>query len=515
MDRLTPAISYGLRPLVGAVLLGMLCVTFPGAAAPTKQPESEKRYYVIEDIPTPEGVVFEAAGLARMEGDRLAVSTRRGDVYFADDVFGPVDDIKFTRFATGLDEPLTVVWKDGWLYAAEHTQIVRLKDEDGDGVADVYDMFNDEWPTTANYHEYNFLAPPDKDGNMWAVLCLTGSGKSPVYLRGWAVRITPDGKLLPSVAGIRSPGGIGYDARGELFYNDNQGLWNGSSSLKHLKLGSHAGNPTGNKWYEQASADLAAKGVEDTLGPDPGWPEEKQSLVEDERARNPRYLPPAVVLPHGTVGNSPTGIVYDNSEGKFGPFADQVFVGEITHSQVQRIFLEEVNGVQQGAVFHFVSGFRSGPVGVLMAEEGFLFTGETDRGWGSRGGSPFAFERVRWTGEVPFEVHEMRIEPDGFTLTFTKPVDPGSAADPGSYAMKSWTYWYQAKYGSPEINHTDQTVTAAVVADDGKSVRLTVDGVVKGHVHELKLDGVRAAQDPDAGLWHPVAYYTVNEVPVE
>ncbi|MEM9418077.1 MAG: hypothetical protein AAGA25_03340 [Planctomycetota bacterium] len=510
MDRLTPLT----RTLTAAgVALASIAAVAPNTSA--KQPESEKKYYVIEDIPTPEGVVFEAAGFARLEGDRLAASTRRGDVYFVDNIFGPVEDFEFTRFATGLDEPLTVVWKDDWLYAAEHTQIVRMHDEDGDGVADVYDTFNNEWPTTDNYHEYNFMSPPDKDGNMWAVLCLTGSGASPVYLRGWAVRITPDGQLLPSVGGIRSPGGIGFDATGEVFYTDNQGLWNGTSSLKHLKLGSHAGNPTGNTWYKQAKEDLAAKGVEDYLGPDPGWPEQEQTLTEDERKRNPRYLPPAVIFPHGKVGNSPTGIVYDNSDGKFGPFAGQMFVGEITHSQVQRVFLEEINGVQQGAVFHFVSGFRSGPVGVMMAEEGFIFTGETDRGWGSRGGSPFAFERIRWTGEVPFEVHEMQIEPDGFTLTFTKPVDPETAGDTASYQMQSWTYWYQAAYGSPEINHAEQTITSATVAEDGMSVRLVVEGIVKGDVHELKMEGVRSAESKDEGLWHPLGYYTVNEIPAE
>ncbi|MEM0914814.1 MAG: hypothetical protein AAGK09_09420 [Planctomycetota bacterium] len=510
MDRSTDA---GLGRTLAARLLTALAVIATATAASAQQPESERKYYVIEDIPTPEGVVFEAGAMTMMSDDRMAVATRRGDIYLVDHLFGPVDDVTFTEFATGLDEPLGLVWKDDWLYASEHTQLVRLKDEDGDGVADIYETFNDEWGSTPDYHEYNFLAPPDKDGNMWAVLCLTYSSSSPAYMRGWAVRITPEGEMLPSVAGIRSPGGVGYDANGELFYNDNQGLWNGTNHLKHLKLGSHAGNHSGNKWYDKAKADLVAKGYEDYLGDDPGFPEAEQTRNEDERKRNPRFVPPTIAYPFNLMGRSPTGIVWDNSEGKFGPFAGQMFVGEITHSQVNRIFLEEVNGVMQGAVFHFVSGFKSGPVGVVMTEEGYMFVGQTNRGWGSRGNQPYGFERVRWTGEVPFEVHEMRIEPDGFTLTFTEPVDPATAGDPASYAMKSWTYWYQAGYGSPEIDHTDQTITAAEVADDGMSVRLTVEGVVQGHLHELKMEGVRSAEDPEAGLWHPVGYYTVNEIP--
>ena len=169
-----------------------------------------------------------------------------------------------------------------------------------------------------------------------------------------------------------------------------------------------------------------------------------------------------------------------------------MLVGEVTHSMVHRIFLEEVNGVQQGACFPFLHGFMSGPVALEFAEEGFLFAGQTDRGWGSRGGNPFGFQRVKWTGETPFEVHEMRVTPDGWELTFTQPVDPATAGDVASYNVKSWIYWLQSKYGSEEIEHTDQTVTAAVVADDGMSVRLTVDGRVKGHLHQIDMEGVRS-----------------------
>jgi len=43
---------------------------------------------------------------------------------------------------------------------------------------------------------------------------------------------------------------------------------------------------------------------------------------------------------------------------------------------------------------------------------------------------------------------------------------------------------------------------------DGQSVKLVVDGLQEGHVHELHAEGVRSA----AGLplLHPEAYYTLN-----
>jgi len=115
--------------------------------------------------------------------------------------------------------------------------------------------------------------------------------------------------------------------------------------------------------------------------------------------------------------------------GKFGPFTKQLFVGDQTHSTVMRVFLEKVNGRYQGACFPFRKGFGSGNVPVRFAADGSLIVGGTNRGWGSTGPHPFALERLAWTGKTPFEIHEMRARPDGFELTFTRPVDKAAAAE--------------------------------------------------------------------------------------
>ena len=116
-----------------------------------------------------------------------------------------------------------------------------------------------------------------------------------------------------------------------------------------------------------------------------------------------------------------------------------------------------------------------------------------------------------WTGKVPFEVHEMRAKSDGFELTFTHPVDPDSVQNIESYKLTTYTYIFQASYGSPEVDHTTPTITNVTVADDGKSARLYIDGLQRGHVHELHLDGVRSAKNRP--LLHQQAYYTLNNIP--
>jgi hypothetical protein len=232
-----------------------------------------------------------------------------------------------------------------------------------------------------------------------------------------------------------------------------------------------------------------------------------------ERGRIKELVPPAIYMVHGPgkIGNSSSAIVCDLSKGKFGPFQKQLFVTDQSHSSISRIYLENVNGVKQGAVFPFLKGLSSGPIGARMDDEGNFFVGGSDRGWGARGGHPHAFERVNWTGQVPFEVHEMRAKPDGFELSFTQPVDSVSAGDVKSYSMRGFTYIYQSSYGSPEVDHTTPTVKSATIGGDGKSVRLVVDGLSKGHIHELHLDGVKSKDGK--GLLHPVGYYTLNEIP--
>ncbi len=53
--------------------------------------------------------------------------------------------------------------------------------------------------------------------------------------------------------------------------------------------------------------------------------------------------------------------------------------------------------------------------------------------------------------------------------------------------------------------------TKPLICYDGLTVRLTVDQLHEGHVHELHLDGVRCTEGNP--LWHPIGYYTLNYIP--
>ena len=480
------------------VLLAL--AAFSSSLIAADPPESD--YYRITTFETPKETALEVGSIELLPGNKLALGTRRGEIWTVSNADSAPESVKYQLFASGQHEVLGLAWsaKENALYATNRYEVSRLKDLDGDGRADSFQTVCDKWGVSGDYHEYAFGSRFDKNGDLWVTLCLTGSFDSKAEFRGWAARIKPDGTFVPTCSGIRSPGGIGFDADGEVYYTDNQGPWHGSCTLQHLIPGTFQGHPGGFMWYDKAP----------NMGPRPVEPNDKSRMVT-ERARVKELVPPAVYLVHGKIGNSSSFIVCDLSAGKFGPFQKQLFIADQSHSNISRVYLEEVNGIKQGVVFPFLKGFKSGLIGGRMTEQGQIFAGGSDRGWGSKGGKPYCFERVDWTGKVPFEIHEVHARPDGFELTFTQPVDKATATNLKNYTVREFTYIYRAEYGSPEVDDVLPQLQAADVAEDGKSVRLRMTPLTKGHIHELHLDGVRnTAGEP---LVHSVAYYTLNEIP--
>jgi hypothetical protein len=63
-------------------------------------------------------------------------------------------------------------------------------------------------------------------------------------------------------------------------------------------------------------------------------------------------------------------------------------------------------------------------------------------------------------------------------------------------------------YSSPEV---DTTVPSIKIIAVRLIVRITLDALAKGHIHEIHPPGVKPAAGES--LWHPAAYYTFNCMP--
>ena len=483
----------------------LLVLLFTAATAASAQtPATEADFYRIVTVPIPEDVILEVGGLDVLPDGQLAVSTRRGDIWLVKNptMEGPARP-EFKRFAHGLHEALGVAYRDGVIYTAQRGELTRLTDLTGDGVADRYETVY-SWPLEGNYHEYSFGPLIKPDGTMIVTLNLAwiGYGASLSKWRGWMLEITPDGQMTPIATGMRSPAGFGFNYEGDVFYGENQGDWIGSGYITHVEKGDFVGNPAGLRWTDEPGSPLTIK-PEDV--PDSGRP-----MVE-VKADVPDLKLPAVWLPHTLMGVSTSDILADTTKGGFGPFAGQVFVGDQGQSRVMRIAMEKVNGVWQGAAFPFREGFSSGVLRMVWGKDSSMFVGMTSRGWGSTGKAPYGLQRLEWTGKTPFEVNSIAARPDGFELTFTKPIDKASAADLAAWTVTGFTYQYHSTYGSDPYNQETLPVRAVEVSEDGLKARISVGGLRKGYIHELKMPSLRS--DLGEPLLHDTAYYTLNEIP--
>ncbi|HWE95006.1 MAG TPA: hypothetical protein VG269_13655 [Tepidisphaeraceae bacterium] len=463
--------------------------------------KEEAKYYPIVNIPIPPEVPMRPAGLEILPDGRLAVGTRRGDIYFIKGAFETPPRPEYHLFASGQDEIFSLSWKDGAMTATSWSEVLRISDSKGEGVADRYETLSNNWGY-AEGHEFAFASKHDPEGNIWVALGLSGSYESHNLFRGWAVKVTPGGKMIPVCSGLRSPAGVGPNAEGVMFAIESQGPWNGCCSLKHLKQGAFVGHPASYNWYPFVPGMKA-----------PAVTPDSPSRMGVERKRVKELVPPAVCFPYIKMGRSISGFRLNKTGGKFGPFDDQIFLGDYTLSILMRATMEEVNGVWQGACYPFREGLATGIINVEFTPKGQLIAAgfTTNSQWPVRGTEPFAIQRIDWNGVVPFEIKEINIRKDGFLIYFTKPVDKQIAARADTYDITTYTHIYQSGYGSPEVDQTTAKVTQAVPAADGMSVMVRLDNIVQDHIHEFDLAKMTSR---DGGhLLHKMAYYTVNEIP--
>lgn len=478
-----------------------LCAPLQELATSWGSARAEANYYRIVDLPLPNDLPLETGSLCLLPDDRLAVGTRRGEILLMSGAFDELPKLRVEKFASGLDEVFGLGYRDGAFYATQQTELTRVTDRDGDGRADRFENLSDVWGFE-NYHEFSWGSPVQEDGSVYVVLGLSESYYYKTDFRGWAFQITLDGRSTPIASGIRSAGGVAANEHGVMFYAESQGPWNGSCSLKQLRPGGFMGHPISFAAYDLP---LAAN-----MGPKPLEPQNESRLYAESQ-RIPQLVPPAVVFPYRKMGQSITGFRPDRSAGRFGPFTGQLFVSDFSLSVVMRATTELVEGVWQGACYPFREGFSTGLLALEFSPKGYLVTGGTNRGWPVRGNRQYVMERVEWTGRTPFEIERVSIRPDGFLLDFTKPVEAASGAANANYRIGTFTHIYQEYYGSPEVDQTTARIVSAQPAADGRSVRLVVDGMVAGHVHEFDLSGLRSKDGED--LLHTKAYYTVNRIP--
>ncbi|HEX5596940.1 MAG TPA: family 16 glycoside hydrolase [Micromonosporaceae bacterium] len=447
--------------------------------------------YTLTDL-RPAGFQPQVSALDWLPDGRLAVATWGGsdnvlgEVYLLSNVTGETDPSKVTaqRIASGLKEPMGIKYVDGKLYVSQKHELTELNDLDGDGIIDEYKTIA-TWPFGGNFHEFAFGLLYENGFfylNLSVAINYGGAttNPQPAPNRGTTIRVNKKtGEVKYIAGGLRTPNGIGWGPKGEIFVTDNQGGWLPASKLVHIKQDrffNHYTNPAGPYDVNPVTA-------------------------------------PVLWLPQNEIANSPTNPLWLTE----GPFAGQVIFGDVTYGGLQRGYLEKVKGDYQGAVFRHTQGLEAGVNRISIGPDGAIYAGGLGAGgnWGQTGKLNYGLQKLTPNGNNAFDILAMRAVNNGFELEYTQPLSAETAAElASSYQIKQWRYAPTSNYGGPKLGEETLTVRSATLSADRKKVTLAIDGLKLNRVVHIRSPRPFSAESGES-LWSTEAWYTLNRMPGE
>ena len=373
-----------------------------------------------------------------------------GDVWLARGLDSAEGVVRWRRFASGLHEPMTAAIRDGQIYVFDRNGIWRLRDTDGDGEADVHELFSNAFAQTADTREFPAtirLAPKGEfviaKGNQQAATL----GKH----NGTVLRISADGLRATMLGyGFRQPN-IGVNIRtGLVTSSDQQGHYIPTTPLHIVRDGQFYG----------FLADFLPKEV---------YP----APIAD----------PLVWIPHAVDASAISQVwLFD---AKMGPLNDGLVHIGFNQPEVFRVLPHRSGARDQAAVVSITRAFDFTPLnGAVNPADGQLYlAGFQVAGWGNVIDTIAGLGRVRYTGAPVTLPREVIAKAEGVLLRFDTALDPARATDPASYSLQTWGYRRTHKYGSPQYKADGTpgqdalTASRAYLAPDGRSVFVAVPGM--------------------------------------
>ncbi|MEM9545556.1 MAG: family 16 glycoside hydrolase [Bacteroidota bacterium] len=473
--------SHDQQKIIGDKILPMANVTkIPGDRSPLVDVHPSFTLFQARS----EDFTPKVGGIDFLSDGRMLVSTwdAAGSVYIVENHKSEnPDEIIHKLFAQGLAEPLGLKVVNDRIFIMQKQEMTELIDNDGDDVADEYRTLCDDWTVSANFHEFGF-GLEGKDGYLYATLATAiepgGASTNPQLPdRGKVLKVNIETGEREFVAhGLRTPNGIGIGYRGDIYVADNQGDWLPSSKIVHIQK---------DAWFGSRSVDF----------------EGTEGMTE---------TPPVVWLPQDEIGNSPSTPLSIN----VGPYKNQMIHGEVTHGGVKRVFVEEVEGQRQGALFRFIQGLEAGVNRLRWSPDGDLYVGGigSSGNWGQNKKLWYGLQRLSYNGNTAFEMLAVRAKSNGMEIEFTEALEPGDGWQTDSYEVMQWYYLPTIEYGGPKMDNRKLNVRSATVSEDRKKVFLEIDGIKEGHVVYLRLKDKFISSSGNS-LWSPECWYTMNKIP--
>ena len=457
--------------------------------------KDESAAYVVDRVGLPDknpytGALRVAAFDFFADGTTAAVCTWDGDVWVVENVDESLQNLKWKLFARGIHEPLGLRIVDEKIYTVSDDQITRYHDLNGDGEADYYENFNNDWQLTSGFHAFAFDLLTDKEGNFYFALGMPVKGGGRGFERvsehhGSILKVSKDGsKLSKYASGFRAPNGIGISPDGQVTSGDNEGTFVPRSPINWIKEGGFYGVVDS---YEKRD-ELKTTAFNEEL---------RQGREQDH---DPSEAPKPLVWMPKKIDNSGGGQVWVTSD-RWGPLKGELLHGSYGMSSLYLVLKEEIEGQMQGGVVKVPVRLNSSNMRMRFNDrDGQLYVIGL-KGWQTNAGLLSSFDRVRYTGKAIDLPTGLEAHKDGLVVRFSEALDPASANQAENYSLSGADIHWCREYGSQEFHlkqrelpmgqrkkgWTDLKVTGAELLGDGKSVKLTVEGLIPAHMLELNL----------------------------
>ena len=419
--------------------------------------------------------------IAFFKDGTAAASTFDGDVWLIRGLGKEAGPVRWRRFATGLHEPMSLAIRDEQIYVFDRNGIWRLRDTNGDGEADVHELFSNAFPQTAETREFPNSLKLAPDGSF--VIAKGGQQSSTISkLNGSVLRVAADGQSFTVLSyGFRQPfAGV----------NPRTGLVTASDQEGHY-------TPTTPFYILQK----------------PEFHGYLSELLPREKYPAP-IAEPLTWIPHQVNASAISQVWLTGAQ--MGPLNDALVHVGFNRPELFRVLLNERGSRPQAAVVSIVRDFDVPALNAAVnpADGSLYVTGFQVVGWGTTSKALSALARVRYTGAPVTLPREVAPMDKGVLVRFDVPLSPATARDRTSYTLESWHYRRTFQYGSPQLKADGApgrdwlTPSAAYLSKDGRSVFVALPEMQP--VQQMRIGWALTAAD--GGKVEGNAYFTPYEL---
>jgi mono/diheme cytochrome c family protein len=464
----------------------------PGSVPARRWPESvvtrgelstSKDAFVTDNIAPPDRNPWRRnvriADIAFFRNGTAAVVTFDGDVWMVSGLDGDLDNVRWRRFTSGLHEPMSLCVRDNELFVFDRNGIWRLRDSDGNGEADVHELFSNAFTQTAETREYACGMKLAPDGSFVIAkggIQMTALGKH----NGSVLRVSPDGTTTEVLGwGLRSPFVGVHPVTGLVTASDQQGHYVPTTPLHIIR----------DRQYYGFLSNLL--------------PKEKYPAPIAEPLT---WIP----YPVNPSGGSQVWLV----NAKMGALNDALIHLGYYRPEIFQVLLNRRGTREQATVISITRDLQFAPLNAAVnPRDGLLYVAGLQI-WGTVAKQFTGVARLRPTGTPSTLPTEVAPTEKGVLLRFGIALDPAAATRAENFSAERWNYVRTANYGSPHFKRDGSkgqeamTPANAYLSRDRKAVFVAIPDMRT--VMQMRIGWALKASDGTE--FNHNAYFTPHEL---